>query len=111
MYEGFTFDGADETFLKAARRLEDAVTVHINSGGWITSGPKDNGDPDCRCPVGCVDPNGARFPFCDAPGLLGVDAESALDFVNVFDGVRVDPLGPYGRLGLAYRRRFVEGVK
>jgi hypothetical protein len=117
MYEGFSFEGADETFLKVARKIEDAVMFAINSGVKVAAWERGCKDDKCRCPLGCLwlwSECDKRYPLSrDVAVRLGMDDDDpAFRFYNAFDnGAHCAHGDPYERLDLAYRRRFVEGGK
>lgn len=102
----------DEVFTRFRRKLEDAVTVAINSGTRVGRKFTDH------CPLGCV--GGQFFPVSHRPGggvarlLAPWIAESPsmapTSFAEGFDGLPCthvnDETLPYYLLGLLYRARF-----
>lgn len=100
----------DETFTRFRRKLEDAVTVAINSGRVVA--PSEMGRPDTCCPFACITggtypPPGAiryRMPELTLPNM----APSA--FTDGFDGYELvyehSDVRPYYELGRLYRARF-----
>jgi hypothetical protein len=103
----------DTTFRRFASKIADAVTVAINDGVKIGENHR-----RCRCPLGCFT-LGTKITHPD-PWFVTLPVEQfpAVAFGQGFDGLQLDcdedidgDMSAYHALGLAYRRRFVEGVK
>jgi hypothetical protein len=98
----------DETFTRFRRKLEDVVTVAINSGRRVGQ-PANNTDDFC-CPLGCLSKD-LHYPSpIRAAGLYdmrGYEHELS-DFVQAFDigDAEGERPGPYFKLGMLYRARF-----
>jgi len=103
----------DQAFRKFAAKIADAVTVAINNG--VSIGTKRG----CRCPLGCItrvtQPNQCEFSHDRRGSRLGWRNNHVSAFYVGFEGWKPTAVGRHDRayyqLGLAYRARFVEGVK
>ncbi len=100
----------DPEFRRIAAKIADAVTVAINSGVKITT-LDDAVDENCKCTLGCVGAtNGNSHPYA-MPGLFQHQGDTSDFFLGFEGGSEYRSGRRFYRLGLAYRRRFVEGVK
>lgn len=92
-----------ETFNRFRRKLEDLVTVAINSNKKVSAS-----NQDCYCPMGChPDSNHRRTGFWNASDIFGISRDAAQAFGQAFDcGVTGSYYTPYAELGRLYRARF-----
>lgn len=101
----------DETFTRFRRKLEDAVTVAINSGQvTLLSVTKSE---RTHCPMGCLPEANFRNgtpPAMSACTAWEIEKHQALAFQIGFDGEPYTDFGgdslAYFRLGQLYRARF-----
>jgi hypothetical protein len=108
----------DLGFRVAAARIADAVQVAINSGVRLRPAGSERMLWTDRCPLGCVNlRHQDTHPIGRPAAELGIYYNDACAFADGFDGntgrSRMTPHGheDFYQLGLAYRRRFVEGAK
>lgn len=101
----------DETFTRFRRKLEDAVTVAINSGKAVVPMDYDRKKTDTFCPLGCWPGVSSRRPFAGHAAKAGVASQDdCFAFLRGFEGSDdADQCGgdsPYFQLGKLYRERF-----
>jgi hypothetical protein len=97
----------DPEFRRVAGRIADAVLAAINSGERIG----DFSNKHTVCPLACIPGVGCgpRPMGYEVGPVLRCESVNLYDFIIGFEGGFT--VGDFYQLGLAYRRRFVDGAK